>query len=556
MRRGGIDPLEFRFHAMTDRVATTGATWLGLTLGCAQCHTHKYDPITHSEYYAFMALLDNADEPAMELPDPKRDADYREALKQADQEVAALVDRWIGSEQERSEPGEAAQEPAAARADFGTWIAHLRTRLGRWQALEPRTATSNMPLLTILDDRSILASGDITKRDTYEVTFDPGQVRITAIRLEALPHDSLPGRGPGMTYYEGQKGDFFVARFQLTADGKPVAIRRATDSYRANQYGGDQRPVAASLTIDDDFHTGWSIHGGEGQRHEAVYELETPLTDIGELGVRIECGRHYACSLGRFRIAATADPLPVEASPLPVDLQDVALRAEKDWTETDRRKLLGAFVLEQPEFAEERQKIQQLRKRPAYDTALVMRERPAENPRRTFRRRRGEYLQPLEEVAPATPAVLHPLVADGSPDRLALARWLVSPHNPLTARVVVNRHWAAFFGRGIVETVDDFGVQGAPPTHPKLLDWLAVEFMRQGWSMKALHRSIVTSAAYRQSSQVKPRDLASDPDNYWLMRAPRPRLEAEVIRDSILRASGLLSEKQGAPASIRRSQPA
>jgi hypothetical protein len=215
-----------------------------------------------------------------------------------------------------------------------------------------------------------------------------------------------------------------------------------------------------------------------------------------------------------------------------------------------------------PEFATERSEIEALRKQfPATPTTLVMQERPSDNPRPTFRHHRGEFLQTREKVEPGVPAILPQLAKNETGNRLAFARWLVSSNNPLTARVTVNRHWQAFFGRGIVRTVDDFGYQGEPPTHPELLDWLAMEFMspsspdNQAWSMKALHRLIVTSATYRQASRVTPELLAKDPENKLLTRGPRVRLEAEQIRDSALKASGLLSTKLGGP-SVFPPQPA
>jgi hypothetical protein len=177
-----------------------------------------------------------------------------------------------------------------------------------------------------------------------------------------------------------------------------------------------------------------------------------------------------------------------------------------------------------------------------------MRDRPADHPRPTFRHHRGEFLQPKEPVRPGVPAVLGALPEGATADRLAFARWLVSADNPLTARVTVNRHWQAFFGRGIVRTLDDFGYQGEAPTHPELLDWLAREFVERGWSVKQLHKLVVTSATYRQASAVTPALLAADPDNRLLARGPRVRLEAEQIRDAALKAAGLLSAKMYGPS--------
>jgi len=223
-------------------------------------------------------------------------------------------------------------------------------------------------------------------------------------------------------------------------------------------------------------------------------------------------------------------------------------------TTAQRSQLREEFLLSAPELAEAAKAIRDLRKPPTWQTTLVLRERPSANPRATFIHNRGEFTQPTDRVEPAVLSVLNPLPRGPQPDRLAFARWLVSPENPLTARVVVNRAWAAFFGRGLVKTTEDFGYQSEPPTHPELLDWLAVEFVKQGWSMKKLHRLIVTSATYQQSSRVDPAALAKDPENTLLARFPRKRLEAEVVRDSVLRAAGLLSLKMGGPP-VRPPQP-
>jgi hypothetical protein len=266
-------------------------------------------------------------------------------------------------------------------------------------------------------------------------------------------------------------------------------------------------------------------------------------------------GRHYACSLGRFRISVTTDPRGGDAREAGGELARLlavpdAARGEAEW-----QALRARFLLAAPELASARAGVEALRRSaPVPVTTLVLAERPTGQARPTFLHKRGEYLQAGEPVEPGVFSFLPGLPAGAKPDRLALARWLVSGGNPLTARVTVNRAWAAFFGRGLVRTAADFGAQGEPPSHPELLDWLALEFMRTGWSMKKLHRLIVTSSAYRAASTVTPEALARDPDNRLLARGPRGRLEAEMIRDGALRAAGLLSAKIGGP-SVRPPQP-
>lgn len=720
---GGIDPLEFRFYSMVDRVHTTATAWLGLTMSCAQCHTHKYDPIEQKEYYQFMSFMDNADEPVMDVPDgakaekrasiearaaaleedlPNRfpvpsnltlvtplaqavrtesgavatalpDGSYRFSGPTADKDtytfefetgpgtVTALnLDALADDALPSKGPGRTAhgnfvlseiqilarpaQSPpntvptavtiASATSDFaqsgfpvesafdgkpdsgwaisgeGNWNINRRatfqfaqpvgfaegTRftvnlaqryggqhlLGRvrlsfgtekpdarsiderrqehftrkfeawqrqeaerarvWTLLQPAWATSNVPVLEIQPDHSVFVSSDQTKSDTYQLGFHSPLKGITAVRLEVLPDPRLPRNGPGRVYYEGPSGDFFLSTFALQAGGKPIRLTRPSQSFAS---GGN----TAARALDDDQQSGWSIDGGQGRRHVAVFNFESPLADASDLRLDLLFERYYPGGLGRFRIAVTTDPRGAEAMDLPDDLQEALRKPADQRTDPERRGLVKAFTATAPELATEREGIARLRRdMPAYSTTLVMQERPANNPRTTRLRTRGEFLQPADPVKPALPAFLAQLVAEQPSNRLEFARWLTSPSNPLTARVVMNRHWSAFFGRGLVRTTEDFGFQGEAPTHPELLDWLAVEFMRRGWSQKAMHKLIVLSATYRQASNVLPIHLEKDPQNRFLARGPRLRLEGELVRDLALHASGLLSPKLGGPS--------
>ena len=571
---GGIDPNEFRYHAMTDRVATTGVTWLGLTLGCAQCHTHKFDPITHREYFQIMAFMDNADEPDVDIPQPGAEEQRKKNAALAEKLIAGLPEKWAAKPAGKS----VAQTPAASPDSkpvqrptldeiFSEWLARERARTVQWTALRPASAKSNLPLLTVQPDASVFASGDISKADTYELHFHDVPAGVTAVQLEALPDPRLPAHGPGMTFYEGPKGDFFIGEFQLSADGQPVKFAHATESYSKNNFG--KNPATAALMLDGDPQTGWSTADRMGERHTAVFTLPSPTPAARDWTLKLVMGRHYACSIGRFRISITTDARPAVARDLPEEMDALLALPDTKLTAAQHARLREEFLLSLPELADEAARIRALRKPPQPSITLGLRERPAENPRPTFMHNRGEYLQPTDPVTPGIPAFLNPLAAGAKRDRLAFARWLVSPENPLTARVTVNRQWAAFFGRGLVKTTEDFGYQGETPTHPELLDWLAVEFVKQGWSLKKLHRLIVTSATYRQKSEVRSqrsenspdatltsdlRPLTSDPDNRLLSRFPRVRLDAEIIRDAALAASGLLTDKLGGP-SVYPPQP-
>ena len=529
---GGIDPLEFRFHAMTDRLGTTGTVWLGLTLGCAQCHTHKFDPITHGDYYRLFAFLNNADEPELAVSSPEIAAKRAEIEK----EIRAL-------EIARKNRAEA-PEPAKA---FAAWQAGQRKSATAWTVVRPAKMEGGLTKLVPLQDGSILALGDTTKRDVYTLVLDDLPADITAIRLEALPDERLPANGPGRTYYEGPKGEFFLSEMRLMAGGNPVKFSTATE-------GGGNDGGAAKLVIDGNPLTGMGA-GKVGQAKQAVFNLGAPLPGRSA-ALELVFEKYYASSLGRFRVSVAGAAGPVKASELPGEVEDALFVPAEDRTDAESEAVLRYWLETAPEFKTEREQIEALRKKlPQPPTTLVMMERPADHVRATHRHHRGEFLQPREKVDPAVPSWLPPLPSGAEANRLTFARWLVSGENPLTARVAVNRHWQAFFGRGIVRTVDDFGYQGEVPTHPDLLDWLALELIERKWSIKQLHRLIVTSATYRQSSRVTPDLLARDAENRLLARGPRVRLEAEQIRDSALTAAGLLSAKMYGP-SVFPPQPA
>jgi hypothetical protein len=557
---GGIDPLEYRFYSMVDRVATTSTTWLGLSMMCAQCHTHKFDPITHREYYQFMALMDNADEPSLDLPTPEITAQREQRQKRIEQLTAELPGKYPANVsgtrrvpptpplskattiKTTSDPTDGTRRvPTTLDEAFSKWLKDARKHAGRWTILRPIEARSGVPLLTVQPDDSVFVSGDQTKSDTYRLKFRTDLRGVTAIRLEVLPDDRLPAHGPGRVFYEGEPGDFMLADFSVHRDGKKLPIARALASY----HGGKN---AIDKAIDGDLQSYWDVAGGEGRRHVAVFVLEKPLAESGDFDVELLCANYFASNLGRFRIAVTTDanPQPHERS---AEIEHLLTVPDSALTSAEREKLQTQFLLEAPEMATARSELDNLlHSEPRYPTTLVMQERPPEHPRHTFIHHRGEWLSPEKQVDGGVPAVLPDLPSGAPRNRLTLARWLVSRNNPLTARVTVNRQWAALFGAGIVRTPGDFGTQGDPPTHPELLDWLAVRFLDDGWSIKRLTRLIVTSATYRQSSRITPQLLDKDSENRLLARGPRVRLDAELIRDDVLRASGLLSAKMYGPS--------
>lgn len=537
---GGIDPLEFRFYAMVDRVSTTGVVWLGLTVGCAQCHTHKFDPIPQRDYYRLMGFLNDADETEVDVPDAHlltRRSQIEHKIAAAE---AALPDRFP--------PG-----GNAGRANFEKkreeWNRTESARAVRWTRLHPRAAKATLPHLRVLPDDSVLASGDESKSDRYQVDFDNLPGEITALRLEALPDASLPKHGPGRVFYEGPFGDFGLSELNATADGAPVHFKAAAQSFASN-------PGGAAAAIDGNPLTSWTVNGGQGKAHAAVFILEKPLRNVKRLSVGMLFEYYYAAGLGRFRIAAATSPVAADRQVLPPQIDDLLAIPPNRRSGDQRQALSRYFASITPELEAARKEIRALHEaEPVLPTSLVMSERPPENPRATYIHKRGDFLRPTDRVEAGLPSMFGPVSQRGPRDRLAFARWLVSPQNPLIGRVTMNRQWQAFFGRGLVQTTEDFGYQGSPPTHPELLDWLAIEFLKQNWSMKAMHRLIATSATYRQSTQITPQALAKDPENKLLSRAPRVRLEAELIRDSELKAAGLLTETIGGP-SVFPPQPA
>jgi hypothetical protein len=568
---GGIDPLEFRYLAIVDRVGTTGTTWLGLTTACAQCHTHKYDPLTHTDYFSLFALLNNADEPEWIIPSEERSQRLATTRAKVESLWKELPGHWpapgpaanqlAGSSEPGGEPAEAGRRAVSLAERFDAWSRAESARAVNWQVVRPDALESSMPHLVVLDDGSVLASGDQTKSDVYTISLPRVGKPVKAIRLEVLPHESLPDWGPGLCASEGPRGDFFLSEFEVRVPPKAarIEVAKASESFGGTAAHGKGVSGAAAAT-DGVMSSGWSTNGRQGRAEAAVFELAQPIAAGDPIVVTLRFERHFACPLGRFRLSVT-DADGAETRGHSAEVEAALTKAPQSRSSEEREALLRRFLSTAPEVSDRVKEIERLEAtlRGGLST-LVMQERPKDNPRPTHRHHRGEFTQPEEKVSPAVPAFLPQLPADAPADRLALAKWLVSPTNPLTARVTVNRQWQAFFGRGIVATVEDFGYQGDLPSHPELLDWLAVSFREPveagglGWSLKQLHRLIVTSNTYRQDSTVTPPLAARDPQNLLLARGPRVRLEAEVIRDSMLKAAGLLSTKMDGPG-VRPPQP-
>ncbi|MCA9135872.1 MAG: PSD1 domain-containing protein [Planctomycetales bacterium] len=544
---GGIDPLEYRFYAMVDRVATTGTVWMGLTTGCAQCHTHKYDPITQTDYYSLMALMDNADEPELNA-DPKSVLEQRRDIEsQIDHIEQDVVRRLI-----LDDSGMPRME------SFKEWLQEQIRQASTWHTVSPTECESTMPTLVVQPDGDVLASGDATKRDVYTLTMPPLDLDqpVTAIRIEALPHISLPAKGPGLAFYEGRRGDFFLSELELSKQDVKIELTAGTTSV-----DGADKPNGTTFpgnVLDGDGSTGWSIPGDAGQSHRLVIPLKVPTKLDSPWTIEMLFERHYVAGLGHFRIDVTTDDNPTAMS-VPTNLQPALLIAKEIGVVRDGNlnDLAVHYLRVSQQMAEHRKPIDQLQKQLPDDIrTLVMQERPPTNPRVTKRHHRGEYLQPKEQVAAAVPQVFRQDSDESPGNRLDLARWLVGKQNPLVGRVTANRAWREFFGTGIVRTAGDFGTQSESPSHPDLIDYLDARLRDtspQGdrWSIKRLHREIVTSSTYRQSTAAAP---ATDPDNRLLSVFPYRRYDAERIRDLFLSAAGLLARELGGP-SVYPPQP-
>ena len=466
----------------------------------------------------------------------------REALlRQIEQREQAVATRVLLSEK---------KNPVLA-AGFESWLKTLKTQVVQWQTVAPTATETTMPRLTVQDDGTVLADGDATKRDIYTLTMPPtAGEEITAIRIEAMPHPTLPATGPGLAFYEGRRGDFYLSELEITLKGEPIKLGVGTTTVPgAGPKNGKTYP---GNVLDEDGSTGWSIPGEAGQTHRLVIPLKTPTRFEQPWNIEMLFERHYVAGLGHFRIDVTTAE-KAQANALPSALQARLIAAGTSFSDELQTDLAVEYLRNSKLMGMHRKPIDALRKQlPSAVRTLVLKERDSTNPRTTRRHHRGEYLQPKEVVAPNVPTIF----ADeqtAPANRLELARWLVSNRNPLVGRVTVNRAWREFFGVGIVRTAGDFGTQSEPPSHPGLLDWLDAEFREQGrWSLKRLHREIVLSSTYRQRVGSAP---VSDPDNRLLSVFPYRRLDAERIRDAFLSASGLLARRIGG-ASVYPPQPA
>jgi hypothetical protein len=684
---GGTDDEEFRVAAVKDRADTTMQVWMGITLGCAKCHNHKYDPISQREYYSFFAIFNQTAD-----SDKGDDSPFISAPTREYTERVRLIDEQIASLQRKLD-----SPTTELAAEQAKWEASLQVKAD-WQPLTPaELVSSGGATLKAQDDGSILVSGENPNQDTFTIAAKTDLTGITALRLETIPDPSLPQASAARS----PTGDFRLTRFSATAqdasssdtaasgrfvrielpgNGKMLSLaevqvfdgadnialkgtakqsstdyegeaKRAIDGNTSGHYfeanstthtrieanpwwevdlgdnkrierisvwnrtdGGDaigsrlagykvaildaerkvvwqQSPadfpkpstdlavsgvtsiafaealadfsaealsIASVIKTPADPKAGWGVGAQRDKPHWVVFVASTPLAAKASTLLKIKLefqSPEPQQTLGRFRLSATNDAGLLNRLKVPAEILAIVDTPAAARSSGQQSNVAAHYRTLSPALKPLRDQIAALEKsKPPMPTVPVFQQLAADQTRKTFIQIKGNFLNKGEEVTAGLPVAWHPLAESVPRDRLGLARWIVDAENPLTARVMANRLWAQLFGAGIVETEEDFGIQGEQPSHPELLDWLAVEFQHD-WDVKSLLRQVVASETYRQSPRVTPESLATDPRNRLLSRGARFRLEAEMVRDQALAISGLLSHKLRGP-SVFPPQPA
>ncbi|MBI1309719.1 DUF1553 domain-containing protein, partial [bacterium] len=557
---GGRIAEESRVEYVVDRVETLGATWLGLTVGCGRCHDHKYDPFSQREFYQLFAYFNSIDEsggvdaggnakPVLPVP-----TDEQLATQQRLQDEMADVGRRL-REASISDRQRLWEQATLVEIDSGKvqrdW---LPLEVTKFESEQGQTLSREV-------DGSLLLTGKNPDNDNYRLELRPTVQTLTGLRIEAVPHAAFTSGG----FARSDSGNFVLTEFavEVLRDGASAPERVAIASAEASfEQGG--WPVKNAL--DGKSSTGWAVNNPADMTipRQAMFVFGEPLKLA--LGATLIVtmkheSPHRFHNLSRFRLSGTgvAKPQLADGSGLSSEVITALKLGAEARSDTQKKLVRELFEQRDADVAALRREQETIRKRQSdldgqIVRTMIMQDR--DQPRETFVLIRGVWNQPDKEqpIVPGTPSILPPLPGEALPNRLALARWLVSPENPLTPRVVVNRFWQQVFGQGLVTTPEDFGVQGERPSHPELLDWLAVEFVESGWDVKRLLKTFVLSATYQQSSAVTPERLELDPTNQWLSRARRFRLSSLMLRDQALALSRLLVERRGGPP-VKPYQP-
>jgi hypothetical protein len=550
---GGIDPEQFRMEAMFDRMDAIGKGILGLTIQCAQCHNHKFDPLKQEEYYRLFAFLNNDCEANIAVytaQEQMKRAEIFRGIHEIESDLQHRYPDW--------------------RERLAKWEATVRGNQPVWTVLRPEVVdeTTGGQKYLPLEDGSFLAQGYAPTKHTVKLRVKTDVKNVTAFRLELLNDPNLPLGGPGRSI----KGTGALTEFAVdvapadkpkntqrikfvkaTADVNPPET--PLESIFDDKSGKKRVTGPVSFAIDGKNDTGWGIDIGPGRRnvpHQAVFLAEKPIANPNGIVLTFHLTQNHGGwnsddnqnnNLGRLRLSF-ATQAGAEADPVPAQVRTILALPREKRSPAQQAPLFSYWRTTVPEWKDANGRIEALwRQHPEGSSQLAL--QPREKPRETHMLKRGDFLKPGKAVEPGVPKFLHPLPPGAPRNRLTFARWLVDRKSPTTARAIVNRVWQAYFGTGLVSTSEDLGTQSEPPSHPELLDWLAVEFMDEGWSLKKLHRLIVQSATYRQSSRVAPELYARDPYNRLLARGPRFRVEGEIVRDVVLAASGLLNPEIG-----------
>jgi hypothetical protein len=550
---GGVHPEQFRMEAMFDRMDAIGKSMLGLTIQCAQCHNHKYDPLTQLDYYRLFACINDDHEACMAVYTPEEQrqcADIYQKIAALERELQHKIPDW--------------------RERMHAWEKTVQNDQPAWTVLRPEVDAISDGGQKYLPqpDGSFLALGYAPTKHTVKMTVKVTTPNIRAFRLELLNDPNLPLGGPGRSV----KGTGALSEFRVEAApaDNPSRVQKLKFAGATADVNPPERPLEAMFSdksnrkritgpvgfaIDGKEDTAWNFDVGPVRRNlprKAVFTLAEPLKSSGPVLLTFYLSQRHGgwnsddnqnCNLGRMRLSLTEAAHAV-ADPLPARVRALVSRGNAKRTEKDEQEVFSYWRTTFKECKDANDRIEALwQQHPEGTSQLVLQMR--ENLRETHLLKRGDFLQPAQVVTPGVPGFLHSMASSDDPPRLAFARWLVDRRSPTTARAIVNRIWQSYFGTGIVSTPEDLGTQAEAPSHAELLDWLAFEFMAKGWSLKDLQRAIVNSATYRQSSRVTPDALARDPYNRLLARGPRFRVDAEIVHDVALAASGLLTEEVG-----------
>ncbi len=555
---GGTIAEENLVNYTADRVRTTAEVFLGLTMGCAQCHDHKFDPITQQDYYRFFAYFNT-------LEDRGHDGDGGRNAAPRIQATSVLGRDGNEVNELRTELEQLEQKLAHHDSRQEEWekrtLEELRLR-GKGLQLHPVevlkvTSPNRGAAYDVREDGTVYLPNSSGRSPSISGRLDSSLSEITGLRIVFYPDETFPNKGIGHGNKDGMKGSLLLTSFSASTTLVPsdqvdlykiLPIRNVTASNALPQY-------PANACLDPRDYSGWSP-GEQSTPQHISFQFEEPLNaaDSPYVTVMLVWGGGHGLTGGKYRVfAMTGND---DGTNVPASVQTALEQTPESRTREQADAIRDYFKLTSPELANLRYQVENLKQRIKYltDSHPVMVMNVAKKPRQTFVLNRGQYDQPTVPVNAGVPTQLEFGKIEFAGDRLGLARWLVQPDNPLTARVAVNRVWQNLFGSGIVATSADFGSQGDSPSHPELLDWLATEFALNGWNVKAIIKQIVMSSTYRQRSRVSAEKLAVDPNNRLLSRGARFRLDAEFVRDAALKTSGLLARRIGGP-SVRPYQP-